>query len=270
MHVVALNWRDLKNPRAGGAEVHMEEILRYLGRRGHRCTLITSRFPGAPAAEDVDGYRIVRGGHEYDFNLAVPFLFRRVAARDRPDILLDDINKVPFYSPLFTRVPVLAVIPHFMGTAVFREVNPVVAAAVYTLEQPVPGCTAAATSRSFRSRRARTWWRAATRVSASRSSTAESTVMSITPKGLGRRPRGRASSTWAASSATSRSITPSACWRSSGAVSRIACSRSSGRATACRHCARWSGASDSRPRCASSASWRGPRRSGCSARRTWP
>ena len=138
MHVVALNWRDLKNPRAGGAEVHMEEILRYLGRRGHRCTLITSRFPGAPAAEDVDGYRIVRGGHEYDFNLAVPFLFRRVAARDRPDILLDDINKVPFYSPLFTRVPVLAVIPHFMGTAVFREVNPVVAAPVYTLEQPVP------------------------------------------------------------------------------------------------------------------------------------
>src|SRR2546426_11910580 len=61
MHVVALNWRDLKNPRAGGAETHLEEILRYLARRGHRCTLLTSRFRGGPRDEEVDGYRIVRG-----------------------------------------------------------------------------------------------------------------------------------------------------------------------------------------------------------------
>ena len=111
MHVVALNWRDLKNPRGGGAEVHMEEILRYLGRHGHRCTLITSRFPGSAPKEEADGYRIVRGGHEYNFNLVVPFLLRRLAAADPPDIVLDDINKIPFYSPLFTSAPVLAVIP---------------------------------------------------------------------------------------------------------------------------------------------------------------
>src|SRR5262245_40265367 len=89
VHVVALNWRDLKNPRAGGAEVHMEEILRWLGRQGIHCTLLTSRFPGALRAEQADGYRIVRGGHEYDFNLAVPFMLRRLAAADPPDIVLD-------------------------------------------------------------------------------------------------------------------------------------------------------------------------------------
>jgi len=137
MHVVALNWRDLKNPRAGGAETHLEEILRYLARRGHRCTLLTSRFRGGPRDEEVDGYRIVRGGHEYDFNLVVPFLFRRLAATDPPDVVLDDINKIPFYSPLFARVPVLAVIPHLMGLAVFREVNPLLATVLYALEQPV-------------------------------------------------------------------------------------------------------------------------------------
>src|SRR5438094_6391119 len=137
MHVVALNWRDLKNPRAGGAEMHLEEIFRYLARRGHRCTLLTSRFRGGPRDEEVDGYRIVRGGHEYDFNLVVPFLFRRLAATDPPDVVLDDINKIPFYSPLFARVPVLAVIPHLMGLAVFREVNPLLATVLYALEQPV-------------------------------------------------------------------------------------------------------------------------------------
>jgi hypothetical protein len=137
VHVVALNWRDLRNPRAGGAEVHMESILAHLGRRGQRCTLLSSGFPGAAPEEEADGYRIVRGGHEYDFNLAVPFLLRRVAAADPPDVVLDDINKIPFYSPLFTRAPVLAVVPHLMGTAVFLEVNPALAAVVYAAEWPV-------------------------------------------------------------------------------------------------------------------------------------
>jgi glycosyltransferase involved in cell wall biosynthesis len=115
----------------------MEEILRHLGRRGHRCTLITSGFPAGAADEQACGYRIVRGGHEYDFNLVVPFLYHRVARADPPDVVLDDINKIPFYSPLWTRTPVLAVVPHLMGTSVFREVNPLVASAVYAAEWPV-------------------------------------------------------------------------------------------------------------------------------------
>jgi glycosyltransferase involved in cell wall biosynthesis len=137
LHIVALNWRDLANPLAGGAEVHMEEILRYLGHHGHRCTLLSCGFPGAPREVSADGYRVVRGGHPFDFNLVVPFLYRRVAAREPPDVVLDDINKIPFYSPLFARVPVLAVVPHLMGATVFREVNPLVAAAVFAAEQPV-------------------------------------------------------------------------------------------------------------------------------------
>jgi glycosyltransferase involved in cell wall biosynthesis len=137
MHIVGLNWRDLANPLAGGAEVHFEEILRYLVRRGHRATLLTSRFRGGAREERTDGVRIVRGGHELDFNLVVPFLYRRIAAADPPDVVLDDINKIPFYSPLWARAPVLAVVPHLMGSTVFREVNPVVAAALWAAERPV-------------------------------------------------------------------------------------------------------------------------------------
>lgn len=115
----------------------MEEILAYLGRHGVRCTLLTSGFAGGKAEERGDGYRIVRGGHEYDFNLAVPLLYRRVAREDPPDLVVDDINKIPFYSPLWAGVPVLAVVPHLMGSTVFREVNPLLAAAVYAAEWPV-------------------------------------------------------------------------------------------------------------------------------------
>ena len=137
MHVVALNWRDLKNPLGGGAEVHIEEILRQLSRRGHRCTLISSGFRGAPSREEADGYCIVRAGHELNFNAVVPFAFRNLVAVDPADVVLDDINKVPFFSPLWTRRPVLAVIPHLMGATAFHEVNPILAAGVWIAERPV-------------------------------------------------------------------------------------------------------------------------------------
>jgi len=137
LHVVALNWRDLANPLGGGAEIHMEEILRHLGRRGHRCTLLTSRFPGAARDEQADGYRILRGGGEYTFNLAAPGMLRRVMRADPADVVLDDVNKIPLYSPLYSRAPVVAVVPHLMGASVFHEVNPLLATAVFAAEQPV-------------------------------------------------------------------------------------------------------------------------------------
>jgi glycosyltransferase involved in cell wall biosynthesis len=136
MHVLALNWRDLDNPRAGGAEVHMEEILRHLGRRrGWRCTLLSSRFPGSPREERKDGYRIVRDGGEYTFHLAVPRLYRRVAAADPPDVVLDDVNKIPLLAPLWARRPVIMVVPHLMGRSVFDEVPAPIAALLYGYER---------------------------------------------------------------------------------------------------------------------------------------
>jgi glycosyltransferase involved in cell wall biosynthesis len=137
LHVVALNWRDLANPLGGGAEIHMEEILRHLARRGHRCTLLTSRFPGAARDEQANGYRILRGGGEYTFNFAAPGMLRRVMREDPADVVLDDVNKIPLYSPLYSRAPVVAVVPHLMGASVFHEVNPVLATAVFAAEQPV-------------------------------------------------------------------------------------------------------------------------------------
>jgi glycosyltransferase involved in cell wall biosynthesis len=136
MHVIALNWRDLDNPRAGGAEVHMEEILAHLGRRrGWRCTLLSSRFPGCAQEERKDGYRIVRGGGEYTFHLAAPRLYRRVAAADPADIVLDDVNKIPMLAPLWARRPVIMVVPHLMGRSVFDEVPGPVAALLYGYER---------------------------------------------------------------------------------------------------------------------------------------
>jgi hypothetical protein len=45
--IVVLNERDLANPRAGGAEIHVVEIFRRLAARGHSVRMLTASFRGA-------------------------------------------------------------------------------------------------------------------------------------------------------------------------------------------------------------------------------
>ena len=62
LRILAINWRDLKNPLAGGAEVHLEENLRRFVKMGHSVTLLTSNFPGGAKEEVVEGVRRLAEG----------------------------------------------------------------------------------------------------------------------------------------------------------------------------------------------------------------
>ncbi|MCZ6766349.1 MAG: glycosyltransferase, partial [bacterium] len=59
---LAINWRDLKNPDAGGAEVHLHEIMKRLIANGHEVTLVCSNFEGGTAEDVNDEIRILRYG----------------------------------------------------------------------------------------------------------------------------------------------------------------------------------------------------------------
>ena len=61
------------------------------------------------------------------------------AARAPFDLVVEDINKIPFLLPLYTHVPVVAVVPHLFGTTVFRETNPLFATYVLMWEALIPG-----------------------------------------------------------------------------------------------------------------------------------
>ena len=62
MRFLMLNWRDPKNPLAGGAERVSLAYLAALVQRGHEVCSFTHAYPGAPAEEVVDGIRYVRSG----------------------------------------------------------------------------------------------------------------------------------------------------------------------------------------------------------------
>jgi glycosyltransferase involved in cell wall biosynthesis len=136
--LLAFNWRDPKHPEAGGAELHLFEILRRCVRDGDTAVWLAERFPGAPQEELVGGIRVVRAGSWYNAPLALASLYRRRFRGERFDLILEDINKTPFFAPLYARAPVLAVVPHLFGSAVFHEAPLPIGLLVYAQESAVP------------------------------------------------------------------------------------------------------------------------------------
>ena len=137
MKILALNWQDLKNPQSGGAEVHLEELLRRLVKMGHTVTLFCSNYSGGPDEETIEGVRIIRRGNRYNFNLIAPRHIKKLLKQESFDLFLEDINKIPFYSPCFVKIPSLIIIPHLFSTAVFQEINFVLGSYIYLAEKPL-------------------------------------------------------------------------------------------------------------------------------------
>jgi glycosyltransferase involved in cell wall biosynthesis len=137
MRILALNWQDLTNPMAGGAEVHLEELLTRLAAAGHDITMFCSSYAGAKPEETINGIKIIRRGNRYNFNLIAPFELRKLVRSHRYDLLIEDINKIPFYTPLFLKIPTLVVVPHLFSTTVFKEINFLLGLYIYLAEKPL-------------------------------------------------------------------------------------------------------------------------------------
>jgi glycosyltransferase involved in cell wall biosynthesis len=138
MRLLVVNWRCIKNPLAGGAEIYFQEIFSRLVRRGHSVTLVAERFPGSAADEFIEGIRTIRMGGKNTFNFAVSRNIAKLADSLEADLVIDDLNKIPFYSPWYTRRPVLAILMHLFRGSIFRETLPPLAAYVWLAESIIP------------------------------------------------------------------------------------------------------------------------------------
>lgn len=137
LRILAVNWQDPKNPFAGGAEVHLWENLKRFVSDGHSVTLVCSQFDGGDPEDSYDGVKIIRNGGRFYFNFVAPGMIRKELSRHKYDVILEDINKIPFYTPLYTSLPILVIIPHLFATTVFREINFVLGSYIYVAEQPI-------------------------------------------------------------------------------------------------------------------------------------
>ncbi len=121
MKILVLNWQDITNPLAGGAEVHLHEVFERIAARGHEVTLFCHRYEGSKAEEMRNGIRIVRHGGRSVFNLHVPLAWWKRFKKEGYDVVVDDVNKIPFFTPLFVNAPIQGVTHHLFGKSIFLE-----------------------------------------------------------------------------------------------------------------------------------------------------
>jgi glycosyltransferase involved in cell wall biosynthesis len=136
--ILHVEYRDYVHPEAGGAEVVLREVYQRLSRQGHQVDYLTSLYPGASAEEMMDGARMLRTGNKWNFNWAAPAYYKKHLEKNNYDIIIEGIDKIPFFFPLYTKTPVLPLVPHLFGTTAFEEAPFPAAAYVWLMEQFIP------------------------------------------------------------------------------------------------------------------------------------
>jgi glycosyltransferase involved in cell wall biosynthesis len=154
VRILVVNWRDRAHPEAGGAEVHLHEIFGRLAAGGHEVHLLASGWRGGASEATLDGIAVRRVSGQYGFAATARHAFARLARALRPDVVVEDVNKLPLYLPRLWSGPFVLLVPHLFGTTAFREVSWPMALAVWAAERPMPrlyrGVAVHAISRSTR------------------------------------------------------------------------------------------------------------------------
>lgn len=108
MKILILNWRDIKNPFSGGAEVLTHEMAKRWVKMGHQVIMFSSKFPNSKKRENIDKVTIHRGGSPNILSLRIPvhlaaYFFYKKNLQGKIDVVVDEIHGMPFFTPLFVK-----------------------------------------------------------------------------------------------------------------------------------------------------------------------
>ena len=123
LRVLILNWRDTKHVWAGGAETYIHGIAKHMVAKGHIVTIFCGNDAHSKRYEEIDGIQIIRRGGFYTVYFWA-FIYYILRLRGNYDIIIDSMNGLPFFSPLYASIPVVGLI-HHVHQEVFREHLPV-------------------------------------------------------------------------------------------------------------------------------------------------
>ncbi len=137
MRILVVNWNDRENPFAGGAEVHLHEVFGRLAAQGNRIDLLSSGWKNASARAFLDGIDVHRVGTRYTFPFHARSYYRDRLAAQGYDVIVEDLNKIPLYTPRWGATRVVGLVHHLFGATIFREASPPMAAAVWIAERGI-------------------------------------------------------------------------------------------------------------------------------------
>jgi glycosyltransferase involved in cell wall biosynthesis len=137
VRILVLNWQDYTNPQAGGAELHLQEVFSRIVARGHQVDLLCSSWRNAAQRVNLDGIEVHRVGSRQTYPFLARQYFDRHLRKLGHDVVVEDLNKIPLYTPVWGVRKLVALVHHLFGGTVFREAPLPLAVAVWLAEQPL-------------------------------------------------------------------------------------------------------------------------------------
>ena len=115
----------------------MHEIFRRVASMGHDVTLVAHAYKGAPKEEVIDGIKTIRIGNRYLFHYAFKRYYKKRLA-GKFDIVVDDISKIPLFTPQYVREPLVGISLHIHGKTLYKELPKLVADYIINRELKIP------------------------------------------------------------------------------------------------------------------------------------
>lgn len=131
--ILVFNWRDTKHNMMGGAEIYIHELAKRWVESGNQVTLFCGNDGHSKRYEIVDGVRIIRRGGFYTVYIWA-FLYYFTQFRGRFDVIVDCQNGVPFFTPLYAKEKIVAVLHHIHQDVFYKFLPRPLAAFAAVLE----------------------------------------------------------------------------------------------------------------------------------------
>lgn len=99
MNILILNWKDIKHPNVGGAEIIVYELAKRMVKGGNEVTWFCRNYIFGKSEEKIDGIKIVRRGNLLTTYFLAPLYYREL--KDKPDVVIDMSNTYYWQTPLW-------------------------------------------------------------------------------------------------------------------------------------------------------------------------
>lgn len=130
MEILILNWKDIRHPQAGGAEIIVYELAKRLVADGHKITWFSK---GKHSEEYIDGIKMVRRGNLVTTYLYAPLYYWSL--KQKPDLVIDMSNTIYWQSPLWAgKSKKIAYLNQFAKQVFFYEFPPIISHFGYLVE----------------------------------------------------------------------------------------------------------------------------------------
>ncbi len=133
MNILILNWKDIKNPEVGGAEILLYELAKRLAKEKHKVTWFCRKFSGGSDFDNIGGIEIVRRGNKFTVYLEAWKYYKNL--KIKPDKIIESVNTICWQTPLYISEDKRIILVNQLAREVFfYELLPPLSYLAYFLE----------------------------------------------------------------------------------------------------------------------------------------